>query len=114
MKKVLFILLLIVGIIHIFSEPYKPFPVLVVHGYNADNYGETNFGIVIQQNTNKSKIVNPTVDKNGDFYVSRNEGERIEYGKLVYQCAEYRGEVAGTLVAEYAGEEIMKKREMKR
>jgi len=100
MRKILFLLLLIIISIMIFSEPYKPYPVLTVHGYNTDNYGESNFGIVMQSDHDQKEIDYPIASspvkiegEEGLWYVSRNEGKRIEYDKLSYHCAEYNREI---------------------
>ncbi len=95
----------------IFSEPYRPYPIIYIQGYAVNHYNSCNFGTVINSSTDSTKIINPTTtspvpDKIGEYtdnYISRNECKRIEEDKLAYRCLEYRGEVAGTLVNEECG-----------
>ncbi len=101
MKKLFILLTLIIISIMIFSEPYRPYPIIAIHGYNADHYNTGNFGTVINSNTDSTKILNPTStspvpEKIGEYtdnYISRNECKRLEEGKLAYRCLEYNEDV---------------------
>lgn len=66
------------------AEPYRPYPVIMVHGYAANNYEGTNFGITILSSTEEENVSNPTTPSpvpakinniENDYYISRNEGE---------------------------------------
>ncbi len=100
MKKILILLILIIISISVFSEPYRPYPIIAIHGYNTNNYKESNFGIVMDRDHYQENIDYPIASspvkidgEGGLWYVSRNEGKRIEYGKLLYKCAEYNSEI---------------------
>jgi hypothetical protein len=97
MKRFCIFLSAILSILVLKAEPYRPYPVIMVHGYNADNYNGSNFGITILSDTIKANITNfttpspvpTTIDgESGKYYISRNEGKRIEYNKLAYKMAE--------------------------
>ena len=49
MKKTSFLLLTVLSLI-VSAEPYRPYPVITVHGYNANNYNGSNFETVEIQN----------------------------------------------------------------
>ena len=96
MKKIALLLLTVLSLI-ISAEPYRPYPVITVHGYNANGYNSSNFGITILSSEFEDSIANPTTpspvpatinDIEDDYYISRNEGKRIEYNKLAYKMAE--------------------------
>ena len=48
------------------AEPYRPYPVITVHGYNANNYNATNFGITILSSDTTGIVKFPTTPS--DFY----------------------------------------------
>jgi len=84
MKKFITSIFIIFGITALTAEPYRPYPVIMVHGYNTTVYNGSNFGITILSDTLKANITNPTTpspvqatidDKTGDYYISRNEGK---------------------------------------
>ena len=94
MKKIAFLLSIVLSLI-VTAEPYRPYPVIMVHGYNANNYNGSNFGITILSDKKKDNVTNYTAsspdeipDHEGKYYISRNEGKRIEYNKLAYKMAE--------------------------
>ena len=94
MKKIAFLLLTVISLI-ISAEPYRPYPIITIHGYNANGYDGTNFGITIWSDKEIGNVTNYTAsspdeipDHEGDYYISRNEGKRIEYNKLAYKMAE--------------------------
>ncbi len=85
----------------IFSEPYRPYPIIYIQGYAVNHYNSCNFGTVINSSTEEEDITNPTAtspvpEKIGDYtdnYISRNECKRIEEDKLAYRCLEYNENV---------------------
>jgi hypothetical protein len=97
MKRFCLFVSALLSILVLKAEPYRPYPVIMVHGYNADNYNGSNFGITILSSTEEENVSNPTTPspvpttidgESGNYYISRNEGERIEYNKLAYKMAE--------------------------
>ena len=79
------------------AEPYRPYPIITIHGYNANGYDGSNFGITILSSDTTGVVQFPTTpspvpatidDKSDDYYISRNEGKRIEYNKLAWKMAE--------------------------
>ena len=57
MKKILFLLILIVISISVFSEPYRPYPIIYIHGYAADHYNSGNFGTIINSSNEPGDIL---------------------------------------------------------
>ena len=60
MRKLVVILFLITMAIASFGEPYRPYPIIYIHGYAADHYNSGNFGTVINSSNKKGVIINPT------------------------------------------------------
>ena len=84
MKRFCLFLSALISILVLEAEPYRPYPVIMVHGYNTTVYNGSNFGITIWSSTEKEQVANPTTpspvqatidDKPGDYYISRNEGK---------------------------------------
>ena len=101
MRKLVVILFLITMAIASFGEPYRPYPIIYIHGYAADHYNSGNFGTIINSSHIPSDIINPTTtspvpEKIGEYtnnYISRNECKRLEEGKLAYQVFEYNKDI---------------------
>ncbi|MGE3063335.1 MAG: hypothetical protein AB7T10_06840 [bacterium] len=97
MKKIIASIFIIFGITALTAEPYRPYPVVMIHGYNTDNYNASNFGITILSDSIKANIANPTTPSpvpakinniEDDYYISRNEGKRKTHlapGVMQYQ-----------------------------
>lgn len=58
MKKIYYFLLLILLWIVIFADPYRPYPVVFVHGYAANNIEKSIFGIRMLHSNYKTDIKN--------------------------------------------------------
>ena len=92
MRKLIVVIFLITLTIALFAEPYRPYPVVYLHGYAANHYNHGNFGTVINSSIYPKDIKNPTasspvpdsIGNNTNNYISRNECKRLEEGKLAY------------------------------
>lgn len=99
MKKAFILLITLIISIIISTEPYRPYPQIYVHGYNADNVKGSGFGITMKKSENSGEIhnyiaaspytkpisgeiVNPL---DPSYYVSKFVGDSLEEGKLAYQ-----------------------------
>ncbi len=99
-NKIIIFILVFLTITILNAEPYRPYPIIAIHGYNANGYKSGNFGTVINSSHIPSDIINPTTfspvkikDEDGLWYISRNECKRIEEDKLAYRCLEYNEDV---------------------
>ena len=101
MKKSFILLITLIISIIISAEPYRPYPIIMTHGYAVSQYNKSDFGTVINSSHKPGDITNPTAtspvpDKIGEYtdnYISRNECRRIEEDKLAYRCLEYNEDV---------------------
>ncbi len=84
MKKFCLFLSALLSILVLEAEPYRPYPVIMVHGYATDLTNKSDWGITILSSKFEDSIVNPTTPSpvtakinniEDDYYISRNEGE---------------------------------------
>ena len=101
MKRFLLIIIILLTFIQtINGEPYRPYPLILVHGYNANNAKSSNFGLRMKRSKNADSIkyqikASPyKIEGTGEFrwgdayFVSKFYADSIEEDKLAYRCLE--------------------------
>lgn len=99
MKRVL-IIILFVNYIILIAEPYRPCPLILVHGYNTHNAKSSNFGLIMKKSLYSNDIAHPIeaspfkIEGSGElhwgtaYYISKFKSDTLEENKLAYKCLE--------------------------
>ena len=99
MKRFLLFSLIIVSYIIINAEPYRPYPIILVHGYNTSNAKSSNFGLIMKKSLHYNDIAHPIeasptqLKQFGElanpfdpkYYISKFKSDTLEENKLVFR-----------------------------
>lgn len=84
----------------LYAEPYRPYPIIFVHGYNTNNVKSSNFGLIMKKSLHYNDIAHPIeaspfkIEGSGElhwgtaYYISKFKSDTLEENKLAYKCLE--------------------------
>lgn len=70
MKKVTLLFIIVFICLIIVAEPYRPYPIIFVHGYNTNNTLSSNFGLTMEKSVENGIIKYPI--KASPYFSSRS------------------------------------------